>query len=79
MLGKPMVEGRDAESCPPRGCTNDLPLPAGRVAYTLTLNEYIGIESDVALARHADNAFMAMNSLSHFQRGGSYLRGNFRV
>ena len=73
MLGKLMVEGRDAESFLQRACTNDIALPVGRIAYTLMLNERGGIESDVTVARHGDDSFMVMSSISHTRRDRDHL------
>lgn len=78
MLGKLMVEGRDAEAFLQRVCTNDMTLPVGRVAYTLMLNERGGIESDVTVARHAEDAFMVMSSISHTRRDNLHLRDALR-
>ncbi|NVO56626.1 FAD-dependent oxidoreductase [Rhodobacteraceae bacterium B1Z28] len=74
MLGKLMVEGRDAERFLQRICTNNMALKTGRVAYTLMLNERGGIESDVTVARHADDSFMMMSSISHTRRDYLHLR-----
>nr|WP_309504182.1 FAD-dependent oxidoreductase [uncultured Roseovarius sp.] len=74
MLGKLMVEGRDAESFLQRVCTNDMAMPVGKVAYTLMLNARGGIESDVTVARHGDDAFMVMSSISHTRRDYLHLR-----
>lgn len=74
MLGKLMVEGRDAESFLQRVCTNNMAMKPGRVAYSLMLNDRGGIESDVTVARHADDAFMMMSSISHTRRDYLHLR-----
>ncbi|MCQ0092709.1 FAD-dependent oxidoreductase [Roseovarius sp. M141] len=76
MLGKLMVEGADAEAFLQRVCTNDMAMPVGRVAYTLMLNERGGIESDVTVARHGDNSYMVMSSISHTRRDYLHLRRN---
>jgi 4-methylaminobutanoate oxidase (formaldehyde-forming) len=73
-LGKLMVEGADAETFLQRVCTNDMALANGRLAYTLMLNERGGIESDVTVARHADDAYMVMSSISHTKRDYQHLR-----
>lgn len=73
MLGKLWVEGADAENFLQRLCSNNLALPVGHVAYTLMLNERGGIESDVTVARHSENAFMLMSSISHTRRDHDYL------
>lgn len=76
MLGKLMVEGRDAESFLQRICTNDIDVPVGRVVYTLMLNERGGIESDVTVARHDTTRFMVMSSISHTRRDADHLRAH---
>ncbi|WP_291732060.1 FAD-dependent oxidoreductase [Leisingera sp. F5] len=74
MLGKLMVEGRDAESFLQRVCTNNMAMANGRVAYTLMLNERGGIESDVTVAHHGPDSFMMMSSISHTRRDYLHLR-----
>lgn len=74
MLGKLMVEGADAEVFLQRICTNDMAIASGRVVYTLMLNEYGGIESDVTVARHSDDAFMMMSSIARTRRDHLHLR-----
>lgn len=79
MLGKLMVEGRDAESFLQRICTNTMAMPVGHVAYTLMLNARGGIESDVTIARHSDEAFMVMSSISHTRRDYLYLQKHIKA
>lgn len=74
MLGKLMVEGRDAESFLQRVCTNDMAMPVGRVAYSLMLNKRGGIEGDVTVARHSEDSFMVMSSISHTRRDRDHLQ-----
>ena len=74
MLGKLMVEGKDAERFLQRVCTNNMAMNTGRVAYTLMLNDRGGIESDVTVARHGEDAFMVMSSISHTRRDYLHLR-----
>lgn len=78
MLGKLMVEGKDAESFLQRVCTNKMAMKAGRIAYTLMLNERGGIESDVTVARHGNEAFMVMSSITHTRRDFLHLRRHIR-
>ncbi len=78
MLGKLMVEGRDAENFLQRICTNNMAMKVGRVAYTMMLNDRGGIESDVTVARHAVDAFMVMSSISHTRRDFLHLRDHIR-
>ncbi len=78
MLGKLMVEGADAEAFLQRICTNNMAMPVGRLAYTLMLNERGGIESDVTVARYAENSFMMMSSISHTRRDYLHLRDHLQ-
>ena len=73
MLGKLMVEGRDAEAFLQRLCTNDMAMPIGGVAYSLMLNERGGIESDVTIARHSATSFMLMSAISHTRRDRDHM------
>ena len=79
MLGKLMVEGRDAEAFLQRVCTNDMGMPVGRVVYTLMLNARGGTESDVTVARHGENTFMVMSSISHTRRDRDYIAGHIQA
>ena len=76
LLGKLMVEGRDAAAFLQRVCTNDMALLLGRVAYTPMLNARGGIESDVTVARHGEDAFMVMRAISHTRRDRDHPRDN---
>ena len=78
MLGKLMVEGADAEVFRQRVCTNDMAIADGRVVYTLMLNERGGIESDVTVARHAEDAFMVMSSIACTRRDHLHLHDHIQ-
>lgn len=73
MLGKLIVEGVDAETFLQRICTNDMAMPIGQVKYSLMLNTRGGVESDVTVARHGEQTFMVMSSISHTRRDRDYL------
>jgi 4-methylaminobutanoate oxidase (formaldehyde-forming) len=68
MLGKIIVEGVGAEAFLQRVCTNNMALACQQVAYTLLLNERGGIESDLTVARYADDRFMVMCSIARTRR-----------
>jgi len=68
MLGKISVEGAGAEAFLQRVCTNNMAMACGRIVYTLFLNERGGIESDVTVARYADDHFMVMSSIARTRR-----------
>ncbi len=79
MLGKLMVEGADAEKFLQRLCTNNMAIPVGRVTYTLMLNERGGIESDVTVARYAEDSYMVMCSIAHTRRDYQRLRDHVQA
>ncbi|MDC1382209.1 FAD-dependent oxidoreductase [Candidatus Puniceispirillum sp.] len=74
MLGKLMIDGSDAESFLQRVCTNNMALNVNQVNYTLMLNNRGGIEGDITVARHCEESFMIMSSISQTQRNQSYLQ-----
>jgi len=74
MLGKLLVEGRDAEDFLQRLCSNDMAIDVGQVIYSLLLNERGGIESDLTIARHEDDSFMIMSSMARTRRDHIYLQ-----
>ena len=74
MMGKIRVEGQDAETFLQRVCSNNLQIKNGRVVYTLMLNERAGIESDMTVARYADDSFMVMCSLARTRRDYLHMR-----
>jgi 4-methylaminobutanoate oxidase (formaldehyde-forming) len=79
MLGKLLVEGKDAESFLQRLCTNNMAIDTGRLVYTLMLNERGGIESDLTVARFARDRFMVMSSMARTRRDYFRLRDHVRV
>ena len=74
MMGKIIVEGKDAQSFLQRMCTNDMQIKNGRVTYTLMLNERGGIESDATVARYGEDKYMFMSSISRARRDYIHLR-----
>ena len=68
MLGKIIVEGTGAEAFLQRVCTNNVAMACGRIAYTLLLNERGGVESDVTVARYANDRYMVMSSIARTRR-----------
>lgn len=79
MLGKVLVEGKDAESFLQRLCTNNMAINTGRLVYTLMLNERGGIESDMTVARFAQDRFMVMSSMSRTRRDYFRLRDHIQA
>ena len=74
MLGKIMVEGSGALKALQRLCSNDIDIPRGRTVYTLMLNERGGIESDITIARHGEDSFMVMPSITQTRSVFQYLK-----
>ena len=74
MMGKIMVEGKDAQAFLQRVCSNNININIGRVIYTLMLNDRGGIESDITIARYDDNRYMVMSSISRTRRDFLHLR-----
>ena len=74
MMGKIMVEGKDAEAFLQRLCTNNVAVKNGKVVYTLMLNERAGIESDMTVARYADDSYMVMCSIARTRRDHLYMQ-----
>ncbi|KIC30661.1 GcvT family protein [Leisingera sp. ANG-S5] len=73
-MGKTEVEGKDAESFLQRMCTNNMAIAPGRLAYTLMLNEDGGIETDMTVARHAEDRFIVTSSTGRRRRDLNRLR-----
>jgi 4-methylaminobutanoate oxidase (formaldehyde-forming) len=59
-FAKLMITGPDAEAALSWASANDVRRPPGRLVYTTLLNERGGIESDLVLARLADDAYYAV-------------------
>lgn len=73
-FGKIRVEGRDACAFLQRLCANHVDVPVGRIVYTQMLNRRGGIESDLTVARLAENAFLLVVPAATLQRDLAWLR-----
>jgi len=62
VMGKILVQGRDAEKHLNRICANDVAVPVGRVVYTQWLNETGTIEADLTITRLAEDQFLILTS-----------------
>jgi 4-methylaminobutanoate oxidase (formaldehyde-forming) len=60
VLGKILVQGRDAEKYLNRICANNVAVPVGRCVYTQWLNETGTIEADLTVTRLAEDQFLIL-------------------
>ncbi len=58
LMGKLLVQGRDAEAVLNRVCANDVSVPVGRVVYTQWCNERGGIIADLTVTRLGEQKFL---------------------
>lgn len=79
MLGKLLVEGKDAEAFLQRLCTNNMAINTDRIIYTLMLNERGGIESDMTVARFDQDRFMVMSTMARARRDYIRLRDQIQT
>jgi glycine cleavage system aminomethyltransferase T/glycine/D-amino acid oxidase-like deaminating enzyme len=73
-LSKFLVEGPDAEGALGRLCANDVAVPAGRLVRTAILNDRGGIETDLILARLADERYLLVSGAAQQVRDLDLLR-----
>jgi heterotetrameric sarcosine oxidase gamma subunit len=62
VMGKILVQGRDAEKYLNHICANNVAVPVGRVVYTQWLNETGTIEADLTVTRLAEDQFLILTS-----------------
>lgn len=62
VMGKILVQGRDAEEVLNRICANNVAVPIGRCVYTQWLNERGGIEADLTVTRLAEDQFLILTA-----------------
>ena len=61
VMGKLLVQGRDAERYLNRICANNVSVPVGRCVYTQWLNENGTIEADLTVTRMAEDQFLILS------------------
>jgi len=61
VMGKVLVEGRDAEKYLNRICANNIAVPVGRCVYTQWCNETGTIEADLTVTRTAEDKFLILS------------------
>jgi len=60
VMGKILVQGRDAEKYLNRICANNIAVPVGKIVYTQWLNETGTIEADLTVTRLAEDRFLIL-------------------
>ena len=60
VMGKILVQGRDAEKTLNRICANNVAVPIGRCVYTQWLNELGTIEGDLTVTRLAEDQYLIL-------------------
>ena len=60
VMGKILVQGRDAEKYLNRICANNVAVPVGRIVYTQWLNATGTIEADLTVTRLAEDQFLIL-------------------
>jgi sarcosine dehydrogenase len=72
-FAKLLVQGRDAESVLQRLCANDVAVPVGSSVYTGLLNARGTYESDVTIARLAQDAFLVVTGTAQATRDADWI------
>jgi len=73
-FGKIRVEGRDACAFLNRVCSAEMDVPAGRIVYTMMLNQRGGIEADLTVTRLSETAYLLVVPGATLQRNLAWLR-----
>jgi 4-methylaminobutanoate oxidase (formaldehyde-forming) len=60
VMGKLLVQGRDAEKELNRICANNIAVPIGKIVYTQWLNQLGMIEADLTVTRLAENEYIIL-------------------
>ncbi|MBN9497938.1 MAG: GcvT family protein [Alphaproteobacteria bacterium] len=72
-FAKILIQGRDAAAYLQRICANDIDVAPGRSVYTALLNERGGFESDVTIARLAEDKFLYVTGSAQLTRDLDWL------
>ena len=73
-FGKIRVEGRDACKTLNRLCSAEMDVAAGRIVYTMLLNDKAGIEADLTVTRLTETAYLLVVPGATIQRNLAWLR-----
>ncbi len=76
VMGKLLVQGRDAEEALNRICANNVAVPVGRCVYTQWLNERGRIEADLTVTRLAEDQFLVLTGDGTIIAVQSWLKRN---
>jgi 4-methylaminobutanoate oxidase (formaldehyde-forming) len=75
-FAKFFVQGRDAEAALQRLCANDVAVPVGTTVYTGLLNARGTYESDLTVARLAENRFLLVTGTAQATRDADWISRN---
>ena len=75
-FAKLLLQGRDAQAVLQRLCANDVAVPVRRTVYTGLLNERGAYESDVTVARIADDRFLIITGTAQATRDAAWINRN---
>jgi len=75
-FGKIRVEGRDACAFLNRICSAEMDVAAGKIVYTMLLNERGGIEADLTVTRLHETAYLMVVPGATLQRNLAWLRAH---
>lgn len=75
-FAKLLLQGRDAQAILQHLCANDLAVPVGTTVYTGLLNQRGTYESDVTVARIAEDRFLIVTGTAQATRDAAWINGN---
>ena len=75
-FAKFLLQGRDAQAALQRLCANDMDVPVGASVYTGLLNERGTYESDVTVARVANDRFLIVTGTAQATRDAAWINRN---
>lgn len=75
-FAKLLVQGRDAEKVLQHLCANNVAVPVGNTVYTGLLNERGTFESDLTVARIADDRFLLVTGTAQATRDADWISRN---
>jgi heterotetrameric sarcosine oxidase gamma subunit len=75
-FGKVRIEGRDACAYLNRICSAQMDVPAGKIVYTMFLNDRGGIEADLTVTRLSETAYLAVVPGATLQRNLAWMRAH---
>ena len=76
VMGKLLVQGRDAEKALNRICANNMVVPIGRCVYTQWLNERGRIEADLTVTRLAEDQYLVLTGDATITAVQAWLKRN---